>query len=160
MQTTAKPGVDRTQDIPCMLLNVEGKSLLLPGVVVAEIIGSAETEPVADAPDWLLGFIEWRKQRVPVVSFERLNGEVMYESVRRVAVLNNTGVDRERVPFLAIPIKRIPQLLRVQADDLRDISDSPLQAAELACAVDMQGQTVSIPDVGALERALVDYLDA
>lgn len=149
---------ERIQDIPSMLLNVETKQLLLPGVAVAEIIGSAIPEPVEGAPEWFLGWIDWRKLRVPVVSFERLNGELMLEGSRRLAVLNNTGVDRECVPFLAIPIKRIPQLARILPGDLRDMTDAQLGRAELAVAVDMQGQVVAIPNVAALEQALADYL--
>ena len=158
MQTSAKSTADRVQDIPSMVLNVETKQLLLPGVAVAEIIGNAVAEPVESSPEWFLGWIEWRKLRVPVVSFERLNGEIMIEGSRRLAVLNNTGVDRERVPFLAIPIKRIPQLARVLPGDLRDMADAQLGIAELAVAVDMQGQVVAIPNVGVLEQALADYL--
>lgn len=158
MQTTAKSTAERIQDIPSMVLNVETKQLLLPGVAVAEIIGNAVAEPIEGAPEWFLGWIEWRKLRVPVVSFERLNGEMMTEGSRRLAVLNNTGVDRERVPFLAIPIRRIPQLARVLPGDLRDMTDAQLGRAELAVAVDMQGQLVTIPNVATLEQALVDYL--
>lgn len=158
MQSSAKSTADRVQDIPSMVLNIETKQLLLPGVAVAEIIGNAVAEPIEGSPEWFLGWIEWRKLRVPVVSFERLNGEIMIEGSRRLAVLNNTGVDRERVPFLAIPIKRIPQLARVLPGDLRDMADAQLGIAELAVAVDMQGQVVTIPNVAVLEQALADYL--
>ena len=158
MQSSAKSTADRVQDIPSMVLNIEAKQLLLPGVAVAEIIGNAVAEPIEGSPEWFLGWIEWRKLRVPVVSFERLNGEIMIEGSRRLAVLNNTGVDRERVPFLAIPIKRIPQLARVLPGDLRDMADAQLGIAELAVAVDMQGQVVTIPNVAVLEQALADYL--
>lgn len=148
-------------DIPSMLLPVDGKTLLVPGVSVAEIVNYSYAERPEDAPDWLFGFITWRKLPVPLVSFEWLNGQPMppRSGNPRIAVLNNTGVD-ERVPFLAIPILAIPRLVRILPRDVSDVADATLGQAEMEALNLSSGETVFIPDVSVLERALGGYLQS
>lgn len=149
----------QANDIPSMLLPVSDKLLLLPGVAVAEIVNYSYPDCPDNAPEWFLGYINWRKLSVPLVSFELLNGQGMPGSsgARRIAVLNNTGVN-EAVPFIAIVIQGIPRLLRITARDIGDISDVALAPAERSAARVGGGDTVFIPDVSVLERAFNDYL--
>jgi len=147
------------RDVPSMLLPVQDKMLLLPGVAVAEIINYSYPECPAGAPDWFLGYIEWRKLSVPLLSFELLNGQAMPRStgVPRIAVINNTGVN-DAVPFIAIIMQAIPRLMRIMPQDITDVSDIELAPAELAAVSIVGGETVLIPDVSVLEKAYSDYL--
>lgn len=157
----ATPAASRpVGDIPSMLLQVADRSLLLPGVAVAEIVNYSYPERPDDAPEWLLGYISWRKLAVPLVSFDLLNGQPAARSagVPRIAVLNNTGVS-EVVPFIAIVIQTIPRLLRITPRDLADINDVDLSPAEKT-AVNLGGELAFIPDVSVLERAFSAYLQA
>lgn len=154
--TTAK----RVSDIPSMLLPVQGRQLLLPGVAVAEIVNYSYAERPDDAPPWLFGYITWRKLAVPLISFELLNGQEMPPrtgGTLRIAVLNNTGVNDE-LPFIAIPILAIPRLVRILPRDVNDVADAELSSAELEAVNLSTGETVFIPDVSVLERAMCDYL--
>lgn len=149
----------RANDVPAMLLPVSDKLLLLPGVSVAEIVNYSYPDCPDNAPEWFLGYINWRKLSVPLVSFEMLNGQGMPRSSgsRRIAVLNNTGVS-DGIPFIAILIQGIPRLLRITDRDLGDVTDAVLAPAEQLAANLPGGETVFIPDVSALERAFADYL--
>lgn len=158
---TQAPATAALRDVPSMLLPMADRTLLVPGVSVAEIVNYSYAECPEDAPEWFLGNIIWRKLSVPLVSFEMLNGQPMPRmgSQRRIAVLNNTGVS-EALPFIAIPIQGIPSLLRVTPAELADVEDVDLSPAERAAARISTGETVLIPDVSVLERACRDYLQA
>jgi chemosensory pili system protein ChpC len=144
--------------IASMLLPVHGKSLLVPGVAVAEIVNYSYPERPDEAPSWYFGNIIWRKLAVPVVSFDVINGQEIprVTANSRIAVLNNTGVSDD-VPFIAIVMQGIPRLVRVNMKDISDDNDTALAPAELA-AVRLGTDTVFIPDVSVLERAYVSYL--
>lgn len=155
-QTTAARPV---RDIPSMLLPVQDKLLLLPGVSVAEIVNYSYPDCPADAPDWFLGYIEWRKLSVPLLSFELLNGQPMPRSAEapRIAVINNTGVNDD-VPFIAIVMQGIPRLLRIMPQDITEAEGVTLAPAELAAMNLAGGEAVLVPDVSVLEKAYSDYL--
>ena len=57
-----------------VLIQVADARLLLPNATIAEVLSFAEPEPVADAPDWLLGRIRWRGWQLPLVAFSRFAG--------------------------------------------------------------------------------------
>src|SRR5690606_17619224 len=96
--------------IPCMMIPIKGQTLVVPKVSIAEMAQVAPIFPDNSGPDWFLGYYSWRDGRVPLVSFEKLNGESVagINPNGQIAVLNNTGV-REDVPFIAIPTQGIPR---------------------------------------------------
>lgn len=147
------------RDIPSMLLPVQDKQLLLPGVSVAEIVNFSYPDCPENAPAWFLGYIQWRQITVPLLSFEILNQQTpsQYSGMRRIAVLNNTGLD-ESVPFIAIVLQGIPRLLRILPQDLTEVTDMELGAAEMAAMNTSMGETVLLPDISVLEQAYSDYL--
>jgi chemosensory pili system protein ChpC len=147
------------RDIPSMLLPVHDKLLLLPGVSVAEIVNYSYPTRPDNAPAWFLGDIQWRQMAVPLLSFEMLNQQSTpnYSGVPRIAVLNNTGLD-EKVPFIAIVLEGIPRLLRILPQDLTEVTDIELGAAEIAAMNTATGETVLLPDISVLEQAYSQYL--
>jgi len=57
--------------VRCLLIPISGGQLLLPNSVVAEVFPYNEPERVAEnQPNWLLGLIDWRNQRIPLLSIE------------------------------------------------------------------------------------------
>lgn len=145
------------ENIPCLMIPLAGRSLLVPTVTVAEMVSYKRPEPVEDSPEWLLGVVEWRNQRVPVLSFEVLNGEANpgVATRSRLAVFNNTGVS-EDLPFIAVVSQAIPKLVRVTASDI-DEADIALEPFDRMW-VDVEGEQAVIPDVSALEQLYVDWL--
>jgi chemosensory pili system protein ChpC len=144
-------------DIPSMVLPVDGKGFLLPGVAVAEIIPFSQPSRSGDEPTWFMGVITWRKLQVPVVSFGELNGQQPVTSPARkhIAVLNNTGVN-EGLPFIAILIQGIPRLIRVTPKDITNDHETTTSPMELM-AVKLAGDTFFVPNVSALENACLTY---
>ena len=79
------------QDVSTLLIPVEGKTLLLPNVAVAEILEYSHPVAQPDVPTWYLGNIEWRTLQVPLISFESVNEQTFSNRADRtvkIAIMN------------------------------------------------------------------------
>ncbi|MCY1182482.1 CheW-like domain protein [compost metagenome] len=135
-----------------LLLPLADRCLLLPNVAVAELIGyqHASTEPTA--PAWSLGLINWRKQQVPLISFEATStGRAVIGERARIVVLNAVGPSRLR--FIALLVQGIPRSCKL--DNQLNYVDVPLQPLERA-AVQVADQVARVPDLDGLEQLLED----
>ncbi len=147
------------REIRCVLVPVGQLRLLLPNATVAEVITLSKPEPVAGAPDWLLGRIAWRGWRVPLVSFTRLAGvgEGDSELSMRVAVLKALG-DHPELPFIAILTQGFPRLTTLNAELIIPTHDgSPLPPGTRAHVL-VRDDEAMIPDLEAIEATLLDIL--
>ena len=144
-------------DIPCLMLPMGEHQMLAPTVSIAEIVSYQKPSATKDAPHWLLGRVEWRKQQLPLLSLDVLRGEMQPEltSRSRLAVFNNTGVS-EDLPFFAVVTQGIPRLTRVLEDSLSEITDQRRLPFE-RMRVQVEGEVCSIPDVAAMEQLILDH---
>ena len=146
---------DLPNDIPGLLIPMQGRPWLLPNIVVAEIIPLRQPEKPGHGPEWLLGWINWRDEEIPLLSFEKLNdsGQVSIGQDARIAVINTvTG----KLKFYAIIIQGIPRQSRVGNDD---IVEEPVQSGPAeAMYVQMGGDLAVIPDLDAIERAIAGLM--
>ncbi len=145
------------EEVPSLMIPLAGRVLLVPTVTVAEMAPYSAPEPQADSPDWFLGYYHWRELRVPLLSFEVLNGDALPSpaSRSRVAVFNNTGVSDE-LPFIAVATQGIPKLARVSPDEISEVEGSQKQAFDLM-RVNLAGEEAVIPNVTALEKVYLDW---
>lgn len=143
------------QEVASLLIPLRNRLLLLPNVSVAEIVPISQVSSVADAPVWYLGNCTWREQKVPVISFEALNGEEKANSNQRTrfAVLNTTGLSDD-LPFIAIVTQGIPRLARVNEEEIseRDGDNKPFELMQVSWA----GEDAVIPNLEKMERAFLD----
>ncbi|MDQ2076570.1 chemotaxis protein CheW [Marinimicrobium sp. ABcell2] len=148
----------KAQDMASLLIPLEGQFLLVPNVSVAEIVPLGRVEQVTGGPEWFLGNYQWRDLSVPLLSFEAINGapRATAGSRARVAVFNSTGVSDD-LPFVAILAQGLPRLARVSADELQEREDVEKKPFDLM-PVSWAGEQAVIPDVGALEQAVLDVL--
>lgn len=147
--------VKQVQEIASLLIPLRDRLLLLPNVSVAEIVPVSQVSPVNDVPEWYLGNCVWREQKVPIISFEALNGEekANVNQRTRFAVLNSTGLSDD-LPFIAIVTQGIPRLARVSEEEIsrREEACKPF---ELMC-VSWAGEDAIIPDLGRMEQAFLN----
>ena len=129
---------------------------MLPNTAVAEVVGYREAEPLPDAPDWLLGSLEWRERRVPLISLEAAcEGEPARPSTRsRVAVLNTLNGNLE-LPYIAVLTQGIPQLRLLAADSLEPVPEAAAGRTSVAAAVRVGSATALVPDIDDLERRVL-----
>lgn len=135
-----------------LLLPLSDRSLVLPNVAVAELIGYRPGMQVLEGFDWHLGWIDWRNQRLPLISFEAAcGGSTQVGERARIVVLNSLGDSRLR--FMALLVQGIPRSCKL--DSQLNYVDVPLAPLELA-AVQVGELVARVPDLVGLERLLLE----
>ncbi len=149
---------NKIQEVASLLIPLQGQTILLPNVTVAEIIPAAPVQHIENAPLWYLGNFQWRELTVPLLSLEALNGEAVpsIHSRARFAVLNTTGLHGD-LPFIAILTQGLPRLARVSEDEISVREDAENRRYDLM-HVSWAGEYTLIPDVAAIEQTFLDYL--
>jgi chemosensory pili system protein ChpC len=148
-------------DIRGVLIQVAGARLLLPNATIAEVLSFADPEPIADAPDWLLGRIRWRGWQLPLVAFSRLAGIADEKGGlgSKVIVLKALGGD-PKAPFFAVLTQGFPRLVTVSDDTV--VTDDAM--GEMALPVGVQARVLLnedqalLPDLEAVEAMIGEAL--
>jgi chemosensory pili system protein ChpC len=149
-------GGPRTEDIRGVLIQIAGGRLLLPNATIAEVLSYADPEPVAGAPDWLLGRIRWRGWQLPLVAFARLTGIAGEQGGlgSKVLVVKAFG-GNPKLPYFALLTQGFPRLVTVSRQALAavDRGGDPLPDAVLAEVMLNQDQAL-LPDIDRIEALL------
>lgn len=154
MTTTNQP------DIRGVLIQIEGARLLLPNATIAEVLSFADPEPVADAPDWLLGRIRWRGWQLPLIAFARIAGLADEQGGlgSKVIVLKALGGDA-KLPHFALLTQGFPRLVTVSRDTLSiDDSTSDTLPNGVQTRVLLNEDVALVPDLAQIERLIGEAL--
>lgn len=145
------------QDVSTLLIPVEGKTLLLPNVSVAEILDYNDPARVSDVPTWYLGNIEWRTLQVPLISFEAVNEQPFSQRAHsaKIAIMNGI-VDNPRMPFWGIVTQGTPRQMRITAEEIVKDENVLNGPAELMSVI-VNGEAARIPDLDFIEKQLLAY---
>ena len=145
-------------EVASLLIPLDGQSILLPNVTVAEIVPVSRVQLVQDAPEWYIGNCQWRELTVPVLSLETLNGEgrPSLNPKARFAVLNTTGL-HDDLPFIAILTQGLPRLARVSEDEISELENAENRTYDLM-HVSWAGEQTIIPNIEAIEQTFLEYL--
>ncbi len=148
------------EGMACFVLPVQAGALLVPNICIAEIAPVAPIFPDNSGPDWFLGHYSWRNHRVPLISFEKLTRDQGggINPNGRIALFNNTGENRE-VGFIAIPTQGIPREIMVLPEDLKQYFSAVKLSPYESMSVLLDGEEMTIPDLGALENVYLSYKD-
>lgn len=142
--------IGRRTTLTALLLPLADRTLVLPNVAVAELIGYQFGQPAPDRPAWHLGHITWRNQVLPLVSFEAACGAVPVVGPQaRIVVLNAVGGSPLR--FIGLLVQGVPRSCRL--DSQLSYVDVPLAPLEVA-AVQVGEQVAKVPDLIGIERLL------
>ena len=152
-------GIEAAEElmVRCLQLPLRGgQGLLVPNTTIAEVTGYLPPEPMAQAPNWLLGTVMWRGSSIPLVSFEVMlgNQDSMHSPHRRIAIVNTLRKD-SLLPFFAIEIQGIPRLLQVGDDTLGANETEKDNPAMVAGDYMLDGKSVMIPDLEVIEKMLL-----
>lgn len=143
-------------EVASLLIPMHGEPLILPNVSVAEIVPLTDIEMMDDTPGWYLGLVEWRGVKVPLLSFESLNGDALIESneFTRMAVINGTQ-DVEKLPFYGLMVQGIPRLVRVFPEEIGRESPEEGEGDAEAMHVVVNGEKAVIPDLEKIEKRML-----
>ncbi len=151
------PTASRARDlVHALLLPMEGGDAILPNTAVAEVVDYREPEALPDAPDWLLGSVEWRERRIPLISFEAASGAAAVPATARsrLAVLNTLNGNPD-LPYVAVLTQGIPQLRLLGVDTVEAVPEAAAGRVSVAAALRLGESLVLIPDLDDLERRVL-----
>lgn len=149
-----------SNDIRGVLIQIAGSQLLLPNAATVEVLSFADPEPIADAPDWLLGQIRWRGWRLPLVSYARLAATQSEGSAlgTKVIVIKALGGD-PKMPYFALVAQGFPRLVTITRENM--IVDT-VHMEQLPDGVKLRvmfnDDVALVPDLDATERMLIDVM--
>jgi chemosensory pili system protein ChpC len=117
--TSTSNSYDTAHDIRGVLIQIAGGRLLLPNATIAEVLSYADPDPIANAPEWLLGRMRWRGWQLPLIAFARLSGIAAEKGGlgSKVIVLKALGGD-PKFPYFAVLTQGFPRLVTVSSDSV------------------------------------------
>jgi chemosensory pili system protein ChpC len=159
--------VNAPRELYSLLIPLRQERMLVPRMCVAEVIAFADTEKRsdADAPEWLLGSVDWNGRRVPVISLDEGRDVQAAPSGRRgsrsrIVIFHAIG-DALKGGYYGVLTQGFPQLVRVNRDVLTRDSETPLPEGQpMLCRVRMIHEFPLVPDLEAIEQRLADLAAA
>ena len=152
---------DSSNIIRGVLIQVADARLLLPNATIAEVLSYADPEPVADAPDWLLGRIRWRGWQLPLGAFSRFAGiaEEQGGLGSKVIVLKALGGDPKH-PYFALLTQGFPRLVTVTEAALSSEGDGTEVPEGVLARGRLNEDDALLPDLIVLEERIGEALVA
>ncbi len=144
---------ENTEQVRSLWIPLRQVNMLLPHAVVAEIGNYRVPDGRGDAPDWMLGDINWRGIAIPVVSLETLCGESAPANLvySRLLIINSVRPGSS-VPFYAIVTAGLPRPLPFDSSLMSGAESCGHEALQCRLAID--GEIAVIPDLDYLQEQL------
>ena len=146
------------EQVKCVMLTISEDKLVLPNAAIAEIVPILNIINVANKPGWVLGYLDWRGNSVPLVSFEAMGGVRMPSLASgdvKAAVLYSVSEDKS-FPFMAILVQGAPKVVNVKPGDIISNKDE-IHHPAVEQKVMMHEDEASIVDLEKLEQ-LIKYI--
>ena len=146
--------------VRCLALPIAGEQILVPNAVVAEVVAADTVSPVSGDPDWLIGSLTWRGSVLPLVCMEAAVGGTRPEVVARskIVILKALSAS-EPLGNFAVLVQGIPH--QVLATNHTVTLESQINGGRpfVAAEVQVEGEQAFIPNLDAVEKALMDVVD-
>lgn len=153
--------MDREDEVVrCLALPLLGEQLLVPNAVVAEVFAAASVAPAQEGPDWLIGSVAWRGGMLPLVCMEVVLGRTRPEpGPRSKVVVMKALTPDELLQNYAVLVQGIPhQVLASNATVTMEAQVNGMRPF-VASVLRLDGGQALVPDLDAVERALLDAAD-
>jgi chemosensory pili system protein ChpC len=150
---------EQSPEIPCLIVPMMNRPLLVPNASVAEVITYAKIRKLSDAPPWCLGIVEWRHIFLSLVSIEGLNGFPVIEPDLRSRILILNGISGDpRLPFYAVMVHGIARSVRIKETDIT-YENTDTGFIDLM-NVNVLGDRLVVPDLDRIEQEIIAYQSA
>jgi chemosensory pili system protein ChpC len=145
--------------VRCILIPFGSGQLLLPTAVIAEVTSYKEPEQLDnDQPDWLLGIINWRKQRIPLISIEKTLSLPMIHPVNKIRTIVLYGLKSPHtMAFYAFQTIDVPRT--IAAVTKSNLINNPKVEKNIGLLFNVkvhQADTAWLPDLNYLEENLLN----
>ncbi|HEW97842.1 MAG: hypothetical protein DRR16_25065 [Candidatus Parabeggiatoa sp. nov. 3] len=140
--------------VRCLLIPIKGEQLLLPSAVIAEISPYKQHEQLDNnPPKWLLGVINWRNQRIPLLSIEEALSLPTDSTTPKYRIVIVNGLEMtQTMPFYAFLATDVPRTLTVTEESLTNSNANTHRGTVFN--VTLQDKTALLPDLTYLENIL------
>lgn len=148
------------REIRGLMIPVTNGRVLLPNATVAEVIGySIPDRGNLTGPEWLLGRVNWRGWRLPLVSFSLLAGMALDERTTgaRVTVLKALSM-HPRMPYFAMLAQGFPRLTTLSSETLVPIGDGMGRRPGVLMDLMVRDDQAMVPDLDQLERLVLEAM--
>ena len=141
-------------ELRTLLAPISGSNILLPGSVVAEVVTFSELAAFAEAPEWLLGELEWSGWQIPVVHFSLLAHTSHDSSVspRSRILVVKTMTESSSVLHVGFLISGMPRLKTLSIANLAETGSDTEPCVFSHVTVDEQPAV--IPDLDELAKTI------
>jgi len=148
--STVVPGAAR--QIYCVLIALEGDTLLLPNAAIAETVGQDALTASEAEPRWVEGTLEWNRRTLTTIRFETLNGAAHVPLQRRARLVVLQALDAETTAApLALVAQGYPHLITVTREAIAPLPLRPGDDPAVVLArVRVGNSEALIPDLDAL----------
>lgn len=147
--------------VNALLLPVVDTSLLVPMSAVAEVVGSGISVSLLNKPDPKIhGWISWRNQYLPLLSFEGIIGTPprTFTNDSLVVILNAIELASSR-GFYGLVLQGLPHRVKI-ADTDSNVAVSKVDLQGVAYDAGSIGEPAVIPDFKFLEKISVEAPEA
>jgi chemosensory pili system protein ChpC len=135
--------------------------LLLPMGAVAEIVTyDGQQVPKPGVPEWLLGELPWRGQKVPLINVASsaksasFAGDAGQRRRHPSALVCFTPNGNQALPYIALLLADTPRLVRLRSSDLAESAQAP-DGLFVLYRLQCLGQPAWVPDFDEIERELM-----
>jgi chemosensory pili system protein ChpC len=147
-----------SNEIRAVLIPIEeGRKLLLPNAMVAEVLGMRSIDKIDSSEDWLLGTVSWRGWDIPLIDFAILTGANVKADVKssyNLAVLKSINHPQD-MPYFAVLSRGIPKLQLVSRGDMQLHEEKSINHNAIASLVSIRDEMADIPNMNYLESNLI-----
>ncbi len=142
--------------VRCLLIPFGAGQLLLPTAVIAEVTFYNEPEQLNNNdPDWLLGIINWRDQRIPLISIEKALSLPIIHSVNKARTVVLYGLESPHtLGFYAFKTVDVPRTITATADNLINNPNADKYTGLLFNVTVHQTENAWLPDLSYVENLL------
>lgn len=143
-----------TQKLRALLAPIPGSNVLLPGSVVAEVVEYTGPAPFTDAPDWLVGELEWSGWQIPVINFALLAGTSADATIspRSRVLVAKTLTESTSVLHIGFIINGMPHFKNLSTANLAELDTADEEGVFSHVSIDEQPAV--IPDLDALAATI------
>lgn len=144
--------------VNALLLPLVYSPLLVPMSAVAEVANAdLPLTPLTEENECLYGWISWRDQHIPLLSFDSIAGtpRPALSSASRIAILNAVGVAAES-GFYALVLQGYPRPVKMSSAEDNQAPTSLQEVPGALFKVTISGEEAIVPDFDYLEAICRD----
>ncbi|HSH40952.1 MAG TPA: chemotaxis protein CheW [Arenicellales bacterium] len=139
--------------IPGLVLPTGVARLVVPAATVAEVAPEpAALKPLPASERWVAGYFHWRNYPVTLISFESISANLGMPGYSRVCVFHPLP-GRQPHDYFALIVNGEPRTLEITDSATAAPPPPQLSRRFVAGAIQVEGQTLVIPDFDALQAA-------